>query len=166
MALRLSSQGLNGYWSIFRDWMTIVLVIWLSNIIWILVDNINWILDDWCACLSYRLKRSLVLPKCYISNSILYDDYLFWYVPYEIYKIWWDLIMVTQVKSSRWEISFCGRNSPSQLYHNQLDYLKSWVTWFVHKCMLRFMFWFRIQSPLGLMIPIYPKLVLICQLSV
>ena len=37
----------------------------------------------------------------------------------------WDFIMITQVKSSRWEPSFCGRNSPSQLYHNQLDYLKS-----------------------------------------
>jgi len=31
------------------------------------------------------------------------------------------------------------------------------VTWFVHKCMLRFVFWFKIQSPLGLIIRIYPN---------
>ena len=61
--------------------------------------------------------------------------------------------MSTQVESSRWETSFCGRNSPSQLYHNQLDYFKSWRD----LRMLRFMFWFRIQSALGPVIQIYPN---------
>jgi len=61
--------------------------------------------------------------------------------------------MSTQVESSIWEISFCGRNSPSQLYHNQLDYFKSWRD----LRMLRFMFWFRIQSALGPVIQIYPN---------
>ena len=65
----------------------LVLEVQFSNIIWILVDNINWILDDWCTCLSYRLKRNLVLPKYNISNSVLYDEYLFLYVSYEMYKI-------------------------------------------------------------------------------
>ena len=66
----------------------------------------------------------------------------------------WDFIMITQVKSSRWEPSFCGRNSPSQL---NLTISSHRVTWFVQKCMLRFVFDSEYKVHLGLKIQIYPK---------
>jgi len=58
------------------------------------------------------------------------------------------------VKSSRWETSFCWRNFVNCTTIN-LTIWSHRVTWFVHKCMLRFVFWFKIQSPLGLIIWIY-----------
>jgi hypothetical protein len=65
--------------------------------------------------------------------------------------------LVTQVKSSRWETSFCERDPPSQLYYKQLDYFESWSDLICTQCMLRLMFWFKIQSSLGLIIQIYPN---------
>ena len=113
----------------------LVLIAQLSNIIWILVDNINWILDDWCTCLSYRLKRNLVLPKYYISNSISYDEYLLDMCHMRCIKSNWDFTMITQVKSSRWEISSCGRNSPSQLPHSTwLSQVIEWLDLYTNIC--------------------------------
>ena len=78
----------------------------------------------------------------------------------------WDFIMITQVKSSRWEISFYGRNSPSQLYHNQLDYLKSYsdlicTQMYVVICVL-----IKNTKSIGTYNPNLSKLILICQLLI
>ena len=128
-----------------NEW-PLVLIVRLSNIIWILVDNINWILDDWCTCLNYRLKRNLVLPKCSSQIPSYMMTTSFDMCHMRCIKSNWDFIMITQVKSSRWEISFYGRNSPSQLYHNQLDYLKSYSDLICTQMYVTVCVWFRIQG--------------------
>ena len=114
----------------------LVLEVQLSNISWILVDNINWILDDWCTCLSHRLKHNLVLPKYNISNSVLYDEYLFLYVSYESHPY----VEGTHLVS-------CTTINLTISSHR--------VTWFVHKYMLRFVFDSEYKVHLGLKIQIH-----------
>ena len=135
--------------------MIILLVVWLSNIIWILVYNINWILEDWCVW-SYGLKHNLVLPKYFISN------------PSYMMTTSFDMCHRRCIKSNgillwslRWNHQY-GRHPSVEGTHlvscttsNLTISSHEWLD--LYRMMLRFMFRFRIQSPLGLTIQIYPN---------